>query len=155
MCKNQTIRAFDCLYVASSNHMIPTGELALEYQGCTSNKTFGNSNNAVESRLPPQMPCFDRRVHAAAFAPSLIKGKLSRARSSSPSGRASEVPREQELRHARAMAQSMPNLHTNRSVYNRGIGFSVLSTASECGDKQGYQTSRARVQEFEALLEGL
>ncbi len=130
-------------------------EEGLEYPFSDSNEASVSSDSAEELRLPPPLPCFDRRIHASASAPSLMQGVLSRARSSSPSRHDPKEPRGRELCQARAMAQSMPNLFASRSRHNRGIGYSVLSNSSESGDKRGAQASRARVQDFEALLEGL
>ena len=121
----------------------------------SANDAFDNIDITDESRLPPPMPYFDRRIYAASPAPSLIHGVLSRARSSSPCRRSPHEPRGRVLCHGGAMAQSMPNLHSSRSMYNRCIGYSMLSSASELGDKQGEQANRARVAEFDALLEGL
>ncbi len=53
------------------------------------------------------------------------------------------------------MAMSMPNLHSSRSTHNRGIGYSVLSSVAESGGKQGKRDLRARIEDFESLLEDL
>jgi hypothetical protein len=81
--------------------------------------------------------------------------ELQRSSSLSPSRRDLGFPRGREMSQARSMAQSMPNLHTNRSMHNRSVGYSLLSHASECGDRREAKGSRARVQDFDALLEGL
>jgi hypothetical protein len=114
----------------------------------------------VESKLPPPMPFFDRRAHTPAHAytpahaPLLMQSVFSRV-SSSPTMHVCGSPTGNELLQTKGMSQSMSNLHSSRSLYNRGIGYSVLSCATECGDKQGRNSMHARVQEFEALLENL
>ena len=81
-----------------------------------------------ETRLPPPLPYFARRLSAppthlymdevvsSGGAPSLDNGR---------SGR--------EFLRARNMTQSMPNFRNSRSLHNRGVGFS-LSSASEFRD---------------------
>jgi hypothetical protein len=138
------------------SHPVPTLNHELGYPCCdTIKETLDSFDNSEESRLPPPMPYFDRRTHAAASAPTLMQTVLSRARSSSPRRGASDTPKGEEMRQARAMTQSMPNLYSSRSMHNRGLGYSVLSKVSECGVKQGEKASLVRVQEFETLLEGL
>ena len=111
-----------------------------------------DTDSGEESNLPPPMPLFDRRTNATASAPMLLHGVLSRARSSSPNRGACGAPRGRDVLQTRAMAVSMPNLHSSRSTYNRGIGYSVLANAAECGGKQGKQALRSRIEEFETLL---
>ena len=52
------------------------------------------------------------------------------------------------------MTKSLPNLSDVRSKYNRGIGFSVLSSTNESG-MSGCRESSLRIAEFDKLLEGL
>ena len=131
----------------------------LELEGLYSESTteaYDSSDNSEESILPPPMPFFDRRTNATASAPTLMQGVLSRARSSSPNREdACGAPRGQEVLQARTMTKSMPNLHSSRSTYNRGIGCSVLANTAECGGNRGKQLLRSRIEEFDALLEDL
>jgi hypothetical protein len=122
-----------------------------EFEDPCSDTSSNCSGRNVESKLPPPMPCFDRHTRKSAPSPSLIQGVISRA-SSSPITQKCGIPTGNELFQTRGMTQSMPNLHSSRSLYNRGIGYSLLSSASECGEKEGRRARRARVQEFEALL---
>ena len=133
-----------------------TNELELE-DPCSDSFTevFDSGDTSEESDLPPPMPFFDRQTNATASAPMLLQGVLSRARSSSPSRGACGAPRGRDVLQKRAMAVSMPNLHSSRSTYNRGIGYSVLTNVTECGGKQGKQALRSRIEEFESLLEDL
>ncbi len=105
-------------------------------------------NRNEESKLPPPMPYFDRQTHAPAPAPLLARGIFSRVKSDSGG-----APNGNEL--LQGMAQSMQNLYTSRSIYNRSIGQSELSSDTECGGQQGTHAMRARVREFDTLLEGL
>ena len=130
----------------------PTYEVELEEPSCDGHDS---DDNGEESHLPPPMSFFDRRTNATASAPVLMQGVLSRVRSSSPNRGASGAPRGRDVFQARAMAMSMPSLHSSRSTYNRGIGYSVLSKAGECGGNQGKQSLRSRIEEFETLLEDL
>ena len=100
-----------------------------------------------ESRLPAPQPFYERRA-SDPRATAFTQGVFARARSSSPNRRA---PGREFLN----MTRSMPNLHVSRSLHNRGIGLSVLSNSSECGDAKGTKLLSARVKEFEALLEGI
>lgn len=144
--------------IDSTRPLTPTkeDELELEIPCKSSTENLGSSDSSEESRLPPPLPCFDRRAHAPVSAPSIMQGILARARSSSPSSRA-EFPRGRELGESTAMTQSMPNLgSTRRSIHNRGIGYSVLSSLTERGDTQESPEARkANVSEFEGLLKGL
>ncbi len=119
-----------------------------------SNEVVECDGNSEESILPPPMPFFDRRTHATASAPMLLQGVLSRARSSSPN-RGAGASGGRGILQARAMTMSMPNLHSNRSTYNRCIGYSVLANDSECGGNRGKQALRSQIDEFETLLEDL
>ncbi len=135
--------------------LTPTKELEVEYAFCDSNETLGRSALASEARLRSPVPYVSRQAHFAASAPLLVQCILPRARSSSPRSRAPDAPRGRELRNARVMAQSMPNLFSSRSMHNRSVGYCMLSLASESGDAKGAKESRERVKDFEALLEGL
>ncbi len=109
-----------------------------------------------EPKLPLPMPYFDRRARAPAPAPMIMNDVFSRVKSD-PTTQVGGAPTGNDLLQRRGMTQSMPNLHSSRSLYNRGIGHSVLSSATEfaSGGKLGKLTMRALVQEFEALLEDL
>ena len=135
----------------------PVDELELELEGpCDSTTTVDyDSGDNCESDLPPPMPYFDRRTNATASAPVLLQGVLSRARSSSPNKSTCGVSRRRDVMQTRAMTMSMPNLHSSRSTYNRGIGYSVLSNNTECGGNAGKNVMRSRIEEFESLLEDL
>ncbi len=127
----------------------PMEEMEMEDPSCDG--TTEAYDIGEESNLPPPLPYFDRRTHATSSAPMIMQTAISRV-SSSPSN---EGKRGRDILQSRAMAMSMPNLHSRRSTYNRGIGYSVLSNAAECGDKQGKRDLRARIEEFESLLEDL
>jgi hypothetical protein len=109
-------------------------------------------NQNEESKMPPPVPCFDRHARAQRPAPMLMQGNLSRVKSAS---HLCGAPASITLLQRKGMTQSMPNLHSSRSMYNRGIGYSMLSSATECGGQSGKHAMRARVEEFDALLEDL
>jgi hypothetical protein len=136
-----------------------TQELAWEGQLCDgTTEVYDQNENGYESILPPPIPYFDRRNNATASAPMLMQGILSRARSASPDKGAGVAPRAvggRDVFHARAMTKSMPNLHNSRSTHNRRIGSTVLSNTAECGGTRAKQVLRARIDEFDALLEDL
>jgi hypothetical protein len=134
---------------AQLNIKKPNGELEIDEPSCDSTT---ETHESEESNLPPPLPYFDRRTHAAASAPMIMQGALSRASSSSPTRGAS---RRRDVFQAKAMAMSMPNLHSSRSTHNRGIGYSVLSSVAECGRKPGTRDLCARIEEFESLLQDL
>ncbi len=124
-----------------------------EFEDPCSDSSSDDCGRNVESRLPPPMPYFDR--HARTPAPPLLlnQGVFSRV-NSSPTTMFVAVAGN-DLLQKKGMTQSMPNLHSSRSLYNRGIGYTVLSSATECGHEQGKHAMHARVREFEALLEDL
>ncbi len=105
-----------------------------------------------ESNSPPPMPYYFERRTSAPRAQPLSSGFLLRARSSSPNRCASGISGREYLQ---SKAMSMPNLLSSRSTHNRGIGLSVLTEASECGQTQGTKLRCSRMEEFEALLEGM
>ncbi len=129
-------------------------DLEAPYSDSTT-EIYDGGDNGEESNLPPPMPFFDRRTNATASAPMLLQGVLSRARSSSPNRGTCGVLRGRDLFKTKAMTMSMPNLHSNRSMYNRGIGHSALDSVAECGGNQGKQVLRSRIEEFDTLLEDL
>jgi hypothetical protein len=139
----------------------PTDQLEWEGQLCYGTTEADDSSEKYAGPvLPPPKPYFDRRTNATASAPMLMQGVLSRARSSSPNrdtcGASRAVDRRDVLQ-SRVMTQSMPNLHNNsRSMYNRGIGCTVLSNTAECGGgRTKKQVLRTRIDEFDSLLEDL
>ena len=97
--------------------------------------------------------CIDRCTSAPAPASRLIRGAFSMAETSPIThmcgGQETEIIAEKKT------TRTTQKLHSCRSRYNRSIGYSMLSSASECGGMQGMHAMRARVQEFEDLLEGL
>jgi hypothetical protein len=136
-----------------------THQLEWEEPSCDGTTEADDPNeNGYESILPPPMPYFDRRTNATASAPMLMQSILSLARSVSPDKGAGVAPRAiggRDIFHARAMTKSMPNLHNSRSTHNRGIGCTVLSNTAECGGTRAKQVLRARIDEFDALLDDL
>ena len=109
-----------------------------------------NQDSSEKSSLPPPMLFFKFECRSKALpAPYIMQEVLTRARSNSPNRCASG-------RHFLLnVTKSMPNLHSNRSMHNRGIGLSVLTDSSECGCEQGKRILSSRVQEFDELLEGI
>uniref|UniRef100_A0A7S0M1T7 Uncharacterized protein n=1 Tax=Cryptomonas curvata TaxID=233186 RepID=A0A7S0M1T7_9CRYP len=101
-----------------------------------------------------QMTCIDRCTSAPAPASVILRGAFSRAKSS-PIILMCGAPTENEIIPQQKMTSRTQNLHCIRSSYNRSIGYSVLSSSLESGGMQGMHAMRARVQEFEDLLEGL
>jgi hypothetical protein len=96
-----------------------------------------------KSQLQPPA-YFDRRVRAP--VPSLLPLSCSQR---PPSCNNLQDLSKDGIFRTKGMAQSMPNLHSSRSVHNCYIGCTILSNPSECGATQERQKSRARVQEFE------
>jgi hypothetical protein len=136
----------------------PTEVLELEgaYSDCTTEVCDNSHDISEESNLPPPLPFYDRRTNStSSAAPVLMQGIMSRARSSSPNrGAPRGAPRGRDIFQSRAMTMSMPNVHSNRSTYNRGIGFSDLDNVAEWGG-QGKQALSSRIDEFDSLLEDL
>uniref|UniRef100_A0A7S0QZY8 Uncharacterized protein n=1 Tax=Cryptomonas curvata TaxID=233186 RepID=A0A7S0QZY8_9CRYP len=131
----------------------PTDELEMYCDGTA--EVYDSGDNSEESNLPSPLPFFDRRINATASAPVVLQGVLSRARSSSPNRGACGAPRGRDIFQARTMTVSMPNLHSSRSTHNRGIGYSYLDNAADCGGNQGKHDLRSRIEEFDTLLEDL
>ena len=126
----------------------------LVFEDPCSESSIGGCQNE-ESKLPPPRPYFDRHARTPPPAPKLMQDIFSRVKSDvTPITHRCGASTEFVLQH-KGMTQSMPNLHSSRSMYNRGLGYSVLSSATECGGKPGKHAMRARVEEFEALLEDL
>ncbi len=118
----------------------PTDELELQGPCSDSNEFYDNGDTRQDSSLRPPKPFL------------LLQGVLSRATSSSPNRGACGG---RGVLRAMTMTMTMPNLHSSRSTYNRGIGFYVLADDAECGVNRGKQALRSRIEEFETLLEDL
>ncbi len=130
----------------------PTEEFEFE-DPCSDRSSDGCDRNE-ESKLPPPRPYFERHMRAPASTPMPMQGVFLRVKSD-PITQMCGAPTSSMLMQSRGMTQSMPNLHSSRSLYNRGIGYSVLSSATERGGQPEKHALRARVEEFDALLEAL
>jgi hypothetical protein len=131
----------------------PTDEFQFE-DPCAESSPADECERNEESSLPPPLPYFDRRERAPHPAPMIMQGVFSRIKSS-PISQLCGPTTSNKLMQRKGMTQSMPNLYSSRSMYNRGIGYSVLSSFTECEGQPGKHAVRARLTEFEALLEGL
>jgi hypothetical protein len=137
----------------------PTDQLEWEGPFCDGTTKADDRSEKIDGSVPPPpMPYLDRRTNATASAPILLQGILSRARSSSPNRDICGAPRavgRRDVLQSRVMTQSMPNLHNSRSTHNRGIGCTLLSNTAECGGGRAKEVLRARIDEFDSLLEDL
>ena len=112
-----------------------------------------------ESELSPPMLYFDRKTRTSVSASdskrNLFTHNILPKIKSSPNICEDQKRNEIRVLQRNPMTQSMPNLQSNRSLHNRSIGYSVLSSTTECSVQQGKNSACAQVQSFEFLLSQL
>ena len=108
------------------------------------------SSDQKEETMPFPKPYLG---HSGSFADSFDARRIV-TRSASLSNLKEESTAKELLRTS-GMAQSLPNMHSSRSIHNRVVGFALLSKPSESGNDDKVRTLHTRIQEFDLILEEL
>ena len=101
------------------------------------------------SNMPPPKTYVARSMHVK---PSNLLTNLSRSQSTSPPSRG-HLGR--EFLVSRKISQSMPNLHTSRSIHNRHMGYELVPEPSERSRADCKAVLQSRIEEFDNLLDEL
>ena len=119
------------------------------------NKEALMPNKQIEDHMPPPKPY---RGQAESFVNSTDGLRCSQKILPRPHSLSDLHKQEQPGKvflNTRAMTQSLPNIHSSRSVHNRILGHVLLAKPSESGNAAKSQSRRARVEEFDMLLQDL
>ena len=138
----------------------------LQQMACTDTSRFGGflhldgcevsisrpESNQEHFHLPPPKQYRDRSGENSKYKST--KGVLVRGRSASPER--VQFKWDSSSKTTMMRSRSMPSLHLNRSLHNRNIGHTILSTASESlHHGEGIKMAKAHAAECNIVLDKL